>query len=140
MPFRPSLAKPAVLIAALLACSSPTDVDPLAVTVRPLAFTTHEERLQWPRTPSVEGGQVVVVRGQAFVGCGGAAARARRLRDIVSVEITAADADRFCQANLDPWVPFEATLTGLAPGRYRVRVAAAGFDQVTEGAATVTAP
>ena len=45
-----------------------------------------------------------------------------------------------CPANLPGWILFEATVIGLAPGTYRVRVGAAGGGKWTEGAATIAAP
>ena len=96
--------------------------------------------MQWPHTPSVEGGNVLVVRGFAFVGCGDAAARVQRWEDVVGVEIRAVQTQRFCLQSLSAWMPFEATVTGLRPRTYRVRVGVAGLEERAEGAVTITAP
>ena len=135
IPFRTVV--PALVIGALLACSSPTDVDPLAVALRPIALMTHEEWLQWPSTPRIDGGQAIVVRGRAFVGCGRPEARAQRYQNVVGVEITAVETDRICLAVANAWVPFEAAVSGLAPGTYRVRVRVAGMQGRTEATATI---
>jgi hypothetical protein len=138
-PFCPFITR-ALLMGALLSCSSPTDVDPLVASLRPVSFATVEEWLQWPSTPTVDGGEALVVRGRAFVGCGRAEARAQRWENVVGLEIRALETNRVCPAGGSPWMPFEATVTGLVPGTYRVRVRVAGIDGHTEGAATIAAP
>jgi hypothetical protein len=125
------------LVAVLSGCSSVTDVDGLTISLRPLSFLTPEEWGQWPSTPTVAGGEVLVVRGTAFVGCGAPAARVQRRQHVVGVEIRAVDTDRVCLAHVAAWVPFEATVIGLAPGSYRVRVGVVGRDERTEGTATI---
>ena len=131
-----------VLIAALplAACSSPTDVDPLSVSLRTVVFATQEEFEQWPSSPVVEGGERLIVRGQAFVGCGRPEAEVRRWRNVIGLEIRAVDTDRICLGIMAMWVPVEATVSGLAPGTYRVRVGMEGLSERTEGTATIGNP
>ena len=128
------------IVALLTACSSSTDVDAIAVSLTPLSFLTQEEWLQWPATPTIAGGEALVVRGTTFVGCGTAAARVQRRENVVGVEIRAVNTDRVCLASLAAWIPYEAVVTGLGPGTYRVRVSAAGRNQWTEGTATIVGP
>jgi hypothetical protein len=125
-------------IALLGACSSPTGIEALPVTLREVVLASDEERTAWPGTPTVLGGEGVRVRGTAFIGCGRAVATARRHGDIVAVDIAAVDTDRFCPASLSAWQPFEATVTGLATGTYRVRVTVVGHDGRAEWSVRVT--
>lgn len=125
------------VVASLSACSSPTDVDALGVSLRPLSY---EEWLQWPSTLTIAGGEALVVRGRAFVGCGRPDAIVQRRATVVGVEIRAVHTDAPCMAVIPSWAPFEATVTGLAPGTYRIRVGVVGFDKRTEGTATIAPP
>jgi hypothetical protein len=126
------------LLAGLLtaACSSPTDVEPLTISLRVPAFPTQAERAAWPSSPTVQGGATLVVRGTAFPGCGRLEAHAQRRDNVVGVEIRAVDTDRICLAIIHSY-PVEVTVSGLAPGVYRVRVGMAGVQQRMEGTATI---
>lgn len=144
LPRRPaSLALPIwILITGLLlaGCSPPTDVDPLTVSLRTIAFATQEELAQWPSSPTVDGGESLIVRGLAYVGCGRPEAEVRRRDNVVGVDIRAVDTDRICLGIFAAWIPVEVTVSGLAPGVYRVRVGMAGLSDRTEGTATIAAP
>jgi hypothetical protein len=131
-----------VLVAGLVlaACSSPTDVDPLSISLRVVPFATDEERLQWPASPTVEGGESLIVRGWIFTGCGRPEAEVRRRDNVVGVEVRAVDTDRICLAIVAAWLPIEATVSGLPPGAYRVRVGLAGMPDRTEGTVAIAAP
>jgi hypothetical protein len=140
MSLPPSYILRALVAGLLLAgCASPTGVDPLSISLRHPILTTTAEIVAWPGRPNVLGGQALQVRGTAFTGCGRAHATARRWGDVVGIEITAVDTDRICPASVALWVPFEATVSGLAPGTYRVRVAVAGHDGRTEATAAIVA-
>ena len=124
----------------LAACSPLTDVDRLAVSLRTIVFATQDQLAQWRSLPIIEGGETLVVRGEAFVGCGRAEAHVLRRDNVVGVEIRAVDTNRICLGIVAAWVPVEATVTGLASGAYRVRVGIAGRAERTEGTATIAAP
>ena len=124
----------------LAACSPPTDVDRLAVSLRTIAFATQEQLAQWRSLPMIEGGETLVVRGEALVGCGRPEPHVLRRDDVVGVEIRAVNTNRICLGIVAAWVPVEATVSGLAPGAYRVRVGIAGLSERTEGTATIAAP
>lgn len=130
------------LLAGLLlaACSPPTGVDRLAVSLRTIAFATQEQLAQWRSLPTIEGGETLVVRGEAFVGCGRAEAHVLRRDKVVGVEVRAVETNRMCLGVVAAWVPIEATVSGLAPGTYRVRLGIAGLSERTEGTATIAAP
>lgn len=124
----------------LAACSPPTDVGPLAVSLRTIAFATQEQLTEWRSLPTIEGGETLVIRGEAFVGCGRPEPRVLQRDNVVGVEIRAVDTNRICLGIVAAWVPVEATVSGLAPGAYRVRVGIAGLSERTEGTATIAAP
>ena len=135
-----SLARVAVTAALIVGCGSPTDVDRISAGIQVIPFSTETERLEWLSLPIVEGGQSLIVRGMAMIGCGRPEATARRHYNVVSVEIRAVDTHRICLGVAPWWVPVEATVTGLRPGSYRVRLRVAGHSERTEGTATITAP
>ena len=110
------------------ACGSPTGIESLTVSVREIAFTTDEARTSWPGTPTVLGGDPLRVRGTALVGCGSARGTAVRRGDIVHVDISAVNTEQFCLGIRPAWQPFEASVTGLPAGSYRVRVTVVGYD------------
>jgi hypothetical protein len=124
----------------LAACDSPTDVDPLTISLRIVTFATQEEFAAWPQPPVVVGGADLVVRGWAHVGCGRPEADAQKRDNVVGVEVRAVDTDRICPAVISSSSPVEVTVSGLAPGTYRVRVGMAGHTERTEGTATIAAP
>ena len=130
----------AVALLLVVACSSPTDVGSLTVSLRTFAFATQEERDQWLSSPTIEGGESLVVRGMAFVGCGRPEAGAQRRDNVVGVEVRAVDTDNFCLGIVPGWLPVEVTVSGLAPGAYRVRVGMAGLPEREEASATIVAP
>ena len=128
----------AVLGAALVAaCSTPTDVNPATIVLHEVTLRTAEEWRAWPGSPEIEGGQTVRVRGTAFTGCADASAHVRRRGDVVGIEITAINTQRICNAAVAMWEPFDATVSGLPPGSYRVRVAAAGLRTIAEARVVV---
>lgn len=141
-PLRPLASALSLSLACLLvaACGSPTGVDSVTVSLRTIPFATEEELQQWPATPTIEGGESVIVRGRAFVGCGRPEAAAWLRYRIVGLAIRAVDTDRMCLGIVASWVPFEATVSGLAPGTYRVRVGTAGLSERIEGTVTITPP
>jgi len=122
----------------LAACGSPTDVDPLTISLRTVTFATQAERAAWPPSPTIEDGEALVVRGWAFPGCGRPEAHVQRRDNVVGVEIRAVDTDRLCLAIIHS-SPVEATVSGLAPGVYRVRLGMVGHPQRVEGTATIAA-
>ena len=128
-----------VLIAALplAACSSPTDVDPLSVSLRTIAFATQEELEQWPSSPVVQGGERLIVRGRAFVGCGRPEAEVRRWGSVVGLQVKAVDTDRICLGIMATWVAVEATVSVHEPGAYLVREGLEGLSDRPEGTATI---
>lgn len=141
MSLRPSHILRRLVAGVLLAgCASPTGIEPLSISLSHPILRTTAEIQAWPHRPAVVGGEDLQVRGTAYTGCARAQATARRRGDVVGIEVTAIDTDRICPANVGPWVPFEATVSGLAPGTYRVRVAVAGHDAWTEATAAVVAP
>ncbi len=123
----------------LAACGTPTDVDPLTVALRFVSFATQEEWSAWPTSPTIEGGETLVIRGTAFPGCRMIEAHAQRRDDVVGVEIRVVGPDRMCLAVIHS-SPFETTVSGLAPGTYRVRVGVAGVSGRAQGAVTIVAP
>lgn len=140
MPLPPSHITRALLTGVLLAsCASPTAVEPLSVSIRRITFTTAEEAAAWPARPQVLGGENVLVRGRAYPGCGTARATAVGRGDLVGVEIFVDD-DRVCPAVIGSWMPFEATVSGLTPARYRVRVVVAGIEARVEDTVAISAP
>jgi hypothetical protein len=130
------------LLAGLLiaACSSPTDVDPLTVSLRIVTFATMPERAAWALLPTIEGGATLVVRGSVLTGgCGIPEAHVQRRDNVVGVEIRTVDTGQPCPATIHSF-PVEATVSGLAPGVYRVRVGMVGHRQRVDGTATIVAP
>ena len=124
----------------LAACGFLTDVDPLTISLRIATFDTPEERAAWPEAPIVEGGTALVVRGWAYpLGCNRPEAHVQKRDNVVGVEIRAVYTGQICPAMLYSY-PVEATVSGLAPGVYRVRVGMVGVPQRAEGTATIAAP
>jgi hypothetical protein len=104
---------------------------------RPAAFATQEERAAWPSSPTIEGGDTLVVRGRAFPpGCEMLEAHVQRRDNVVGVELRAVYTGLPCGAIVHSSA-FEATVAGLAPGTYRVRIGVAGIEGRTEGSATI---
>jgi len=127
-PIPPSAARWGVLLvgAILAACDSPTAPEALTVTARTVSFASDAERSAWPFTPTVQGGQRVVIRGMALITCASPIGTATRREDLVEVHIAGDPVTTTCPANVGGWQPVEATVVGLRPGNYRVRVTAVG--------------
>jgi hypothetical protein len=129
------------LIAAAVSCGSPTGPERLAVTVQRVVLASVAEQNAWPFTPTVHGGAGVVIRGTALITCARPIGTATRLRgNLVEVHIAGDPGMTICPANVAGWQPIEATVTGLEPGRYGVRVTAVGHVGRAEWAVNVIEP
>jgi hypothetical protein len=128
-----------VVLGALAACDSPTAPESLAVTVQTVALASEAERNAWPFTPTVHGGPSVVVRGTALITCARPIGNATRRGSLVELHI-AGEPVSFCPASIAGWQPLEATISGLAPASYRVRVTAVGHVGHAEWVVNVVQP
>jgi hypothetical protein len=129
-----------VVLAAVTACDSPTAPESLAVTVQTVALATEAERDAWPFTPTVHGGPSVRVRGTALITCARPIGAAMRRGNLVELHIAGDPATTMCPANVAGWQPVEATIVGLAPASYRVRVTAVGHVGHAEWVVNVLRP
>lgn len=129
-----------VALTALAACDSPTAPESLAVTARTVALTSDAERRAWPFTPTVGGGPTVVVRGMALITCARPVGTATRRGNLVELHIAADPAITICPAVFAAWQHFEATVIGLPPASYRVRVTVVGHVGRAEWVVSVLQP
>jgi hypothetical protein len=125
---------------ALVGCDSPTAPETLAVTVRTVELATEAERRAWPFTPIVQGGATVMVRGTASITCARPIGTVTRHANLIELHIAGDPAITICPANIGAWQPVEATILGLAPGGYRVRVTAVGHVGHAEWVVSVIQP
>ncbi len=118
---------------------SPTTPEALSVAVEAVRLRTEDELRAWPVGPTIGGGQAIVVKGTALVGCGAVTAEASRKGEAVVVSVTATGDDRPCPANRSGWQPYVARVTGLLPGTYNVQATTIGHRGRAEFTATILA-
>jgi hypothetical protein len=111
---------------ALAGCGSPTGPETLTVHARTVDFVSEAEQRAWPSTPTVQGGPGVIVRGMAFITCARPIGTATRHAHLIELHVAGDPAQTICPAIVAGWQPVEATIVGLAPGSYRVRVTMVG--------------
>jgi hypothetical protein len=114
------------VVGALAGCNSPTGPETLAVNARTVELVSEAEQRAWPSTPTVQGGPSVIVRGMALITCARPIGTATRRGNLIELHVAGDPAQRICPANIAGWQPVEATIVGLASGRYGVRVTMVG--------------
>lgn len=142
MSLRPRLQVRAYLLGFLIvlgtgaSCRSPTAPELVEIAVDFVPLATESDFRGWPFTPTIAGGEAIVIRGMVSVGCGNFEATAFRVGRAVSVEVTSDSSGQFCIAIYPQWRAFTASLAGLAPAEYRVTAKVTGHD----GRADFTVP
>ncbi len=95
--------------------------------------------VNWPERPNVFGGRTVLIRGAMVSPCGAVVSRAALVGRTVTVQITSVDDSRSCAAARF-LQPFEAEVTGLPAGAYRIRTVITSVAAHDDVEAVVTAP
>ena len=119
-----------LLVSIAEGCKYPTDAVLLPVNIEEHVLESVAAD-EWPFTPEVSGGPVLVVRGTMHFGCSGPVAYAERRSDEVRVRVTIRGTETPCPLLATGWHGYEVRVSGLAAGYYDVIVAQDGLTSRT---------
>lgn len=115
-----------VLAFVVLGCESPTEPQPLAVTLNPVVLATAEEIEAWPPKPVIDAGSQLEIRGFGLKGCGTLHANAALSGRMINVRVESKGDHSPCVHSRWAWEPFSLVVNGIPAGSYTVKVRTVG--------------